>query len=69
MTPGAVTVSLMVEIPEDLHKSIQDYLKTHEMWSQERMMQAALSLFLLQNGVNHPRVNSLYLDSLFGNPA
>ncbi|MEO0430938.1 MAG: DUF2811 domain-containing protein [Cyanobacteria bacterium J06656_5] len=61
-----VTVSLMVEIPEDLHLSIQDYLEAHELWSQERMMQAALSLFLLQNGVNKPHVNSLYLDSLFG---
>ena len=60
------TVSLMVEIPEDLYVSIQDYLETHEMWSQERVMQAALSLFLLQNGVNKPHVNSLYLDSLFG---
>ena len=68
MTPMSmpVTVSLMVEIPEDLYVSIQDYLDTHEMWSQERMMQAALSLFLLQNGVNKPHVNSLYLDSLFG---
>ena len=68
MTPMSmpVTVSLMVEIPEDLYVSIQDYLETHEMWSQERMMQAALSLFLLQNGVNKPYVNSLYLDSLFG---
>ena len=61
-----VTVSLMVEIPEDLYLSIQDYLEAHELWSQERMMQAALSLFLLQNGVNKPHVNSLYLDSLFG---
>ena len=61
-----VTVSLMVEIPEDLHLSIQDYLEAHELWSQERMMQAALSLILLQNGVNKPHVNSLYLDSLFG---
>ena len=65
MNPVTVpaTVSLMVEIPEDLHLSIQD---AHELWSQERMMQAALSLFLLQNGVNKPHVNSLYLDSLFG---
>ncbi|EKV03472.1 Protein of unknown function (DUF2811) [Leptolyngbya sp. PCC 7375] len=61
-----VTVTLMVEIPEDLHLSIKDYLDTHEMWSQERMMQAALSLFLLQNGVNQPHINRLYLDSLFG---
>lgn len=66
MTSATATVSLMVEIPEALHVSIQDYLDTHEMWSQERMMQAALSLFLLQNGMNQPHVNSLYLDSLFG---
>ena len=68
MTPASapVMVSLMVEIPEDLYTSIQDYLDVHELWSQERMMQAALSLFLLQNGVNKPHVNSLYLDSLFG---
>ncbi|MEM8611004.1 MAG: DUF2811 domain-containing protein [Cyanobacteria bacterium P01_H01_bin.105] len=59
------TVSLMVEIPEALHLSIQSYLDVHELWSQERMMQAALSLFLLQNGVNKPHINSLYLDSLF----
>lgn len=66
---GQTTVSLMVEIPEALHLSIQDYLEVHELWSQERMMQAALSLFLMQNGVNQPHVNSLYLDSLFGAPA
>lgn len=68
MTPvtAPVTVSLMVEIPESLHLSIQDYLDTHDMWSQERMMQAALSLFLLQNGMSQPHINSLYLDSLFG---
>ena len=64
-----VTVSLMIDIPETLHQSMQDYLNTHELWSQERVMQAALSLFLMQNGVNHPHVNSLYLESLFGGAA
>ena len=63
------TVSLMVEIPESLHLSMQDYLNTHELWSQERVMQAALSLFLMQNGVNQPHVNRLYMDSLFGRAA
>lgn len=61
-----VTVSLMIEIPETLHQSVQDYINTHELWSQERVMQAALSLFLMQNGANQPHVNRLYLDSLFG---
>lgn len=67
MTPvkDSTTVSLLVEIPEALHQSIQHYLDVHENWSQERMLQAALSLFLMQNGVNKPHVNRLYLDSLF----
>ena len=66
MTTTPATVSLMIEIPETLHQSMQDYLSTHELWSQERVMQAALSLFLMQNGVNQPQVNKLYLNSLFG---
>ena len=66
VTTAPATVSLMIEIPESLHLSIQDYLNTHELWSQERVMQAALSLFLMQNGANQPHVNRLYLDSLFG---
>ena len=66
VTATPATVSLMIEIPETLHQSIQDYLNTHDLWSQERVMQAALSLFLMQNGVNQPQVNRLYLDSLFG---
>ena len=66
VTMAPATVSLMIEIPESLYLSMQDYLNTHELWSQERMMQAALSLFLMQNGVNQPQVNRLYLDSLFG---
>lgn len=65
-TAAPATVSLMIEIPETLHQSIQDYLNTHDLWSQERVMQAALSLFLMQNSVNQPQVNRLYLDSLFG---
>lgn len=65
-TTEPVTVSLMIEIPETLHQSVQEYLNTHELWSQERVMQASLSLFLMQNGANQPHVNRLYLDSLFG---
>ncbi|MEM9486135.1 MAG: DUF2811 domain-containing protein [Cyanobacteria bacterium P01_F01_bin.116] len=60
------TVSTVVEVPEALHLSVQDYLDTHDKWSEARVIQAALSLFLMQNGVNQPHVNDIYLDSLFG---
>ncbi|MBE9078898.1 DUF2811 domain-containing protein [Romeria aff. gracilis LEGE 07310] len=59
-------VSLSVEIPEDLHLSLQSYLDTHTEWNQDRMFCVALSLFLMQNGVNQRQVSRIYLDNLFG---
>lgn len=61
-----MTITTEIEIPEELFNAFQGYLDTHPKWDQNRGMQAALSLFLLQNGANQAEVNSLYLDSLFG---
>lgn len=44
------TVSILTEIPEQLHQSLQGYLDQHPDWDQDRVFTAALSLFLLQNG-------------------
>lgn len=43
------TVSILTEIPEQLHQSLQGYLDQHPDWDQDRVFTAALSLFLLQN--------------------
>ncbi|PSN19643.1 hypothetical protein C7271_06240 [filamentous cyanobacterium CCP5] len=58
-------ISLNVEIPEELHESLQSYVESHQSWSQHRVFCAALSLFLMQNGTSDRRINRLYLDSLF----
>lgn len=60
------TVSLMVEIPEELVDVLQSFLGTHTAWDQDRVFCAAMSLFLIQNGMNQQQVSRLYLDSLFG---
>ena len=60
------SVSLSVEIPEELHLSVQHYLDVHSGWGQDRLFCAALSLFLMQNGVTERQVSRIYLDSLFG---
>jgi hypothetical protein len=44
---------------------MQDYVGTHPAWSQHRVFCAALSLFLMQNGVSDRRINRLYLDAVF----
>jgi hypothetical protein len=48
------TVSILAEIPEELHESLKSYLGSHPDWNQDRVFAAALSLFLLQNGSDRP---------------
>ncbi len=67
------SVSILTEIPEALHESLQGYLDTHPDWDQDRVLTAALSLFLLQNGTSDTsealqscrQAARLYLESLF----
>ena len=59
------TVSIFTEIPEPLHESLKNYLETHPDWDQNRVLTAALSLFLLQNGDSDRRAARVYLETLF----
>lgn len=66
-------VSILAEIPEELHLSLQSYLETHPHWDQDRVFAAALSLFLLQNDNQQTKESSqnyracakVYLETLF----
>jgi hypothetical protein len=58
-------VSLLIEVPEDLVESLQSFLDRHPGQDQDRVMVAALSLFLMQNGNKDKVVVRQYLDSLF----
>ena len=62
-----LSVSILAEIPEELHESLKGFLATHSAWDQDRVYAAALSLFLLQNGHKEgDRTPSrVYLDTLF----
>ncbi|MBE9078888.1 DUF2811 domain-containing protein [Romeria aff. gracilis LEGE 07310] len=60
-----VNISILAEIPEDLHESLKSFLESHPAWDQDRAFSAALSLFLLQNGDSDRRTSRIYLDTLF----
>ncbi|MEM9153053.1 MAG: DUF2811 domain-containing protein [Cyanobacteria bacterium P01_F01_bin.3] len=62
----AQTVSLSVEIPEELQDALQGFLEARTGWEQDRVFGAAIALFLMQNGVNQRQVNRVYLDNVFG---
>lgn len=61
------TVSILAEIPEELHESLKGFLENRPAWDQDRVYAAAISLFLLQN--SHTRgdrtPSQVYLDTLF----
>ncbi|NCJ07990.1 DUF2811 domain-containing protein [Synechococcales cyanobacterium C] len=63
------TISILAEIPEDLHETLKSYLESHPDWDQDRVFAAALSLFLLQNGNCDRRAARVYLNSLFNRSA
>ena len=40
-------ISVITEIPEDLHQSLKGYLDQNPTWDQDRVITAALAKFLL----------------------
>ncbi|MBE9209444.1 DUF2811 domain-containing protein [Nostoc sp. LEGE 06077] len=67
------TVSILTQIPETLHECLKDYLQQHPDWDENRVLTAAVSLFLLQNAdsdacgnsFGQRRVAQVYLEALF----
>ena len=59
------TLSILTEIPEELHQSLKSYLEHHPDWDQDRVFAAALSLFLLQNSDGDRCAARVYLETLF----
>ena len=59
------TVTILTEIPTILQESMNNYLESHPDWDQNRVLTAALSLFLLQNGESDRRAARVYLETLF----
>lgn len=53
------------DLPEEITQHLQAFLSQRSGWSEARILQSALSLFLLQNGVNDRAVSQLYLQAMF----
>ncbi|MEI6380856.1 MAG: DUF2811 domain-containing protein [Cyanobacteriota bacterium ELA615] len=45
-------ISVITEIPEELHESLKGYLENHPTWDQDQVFVAALAKFLLQESSN-----------------
>ncbi|NEO28764.1 MAG: DUF2811 domain-containing protein [Kamptonema sp. SIO4C4] len=67
-------ISILTEIPEELHQSLKTYLDSHPSWDQDQVFAAALSRFLLENqrsenaltaSQNYRTCAKVYLETLF----
>ncbi len=58
-------VSFMAEVPEPLKNAMASFIESHPNWDQYRLMQAALSGFLVQNGVESRSINRIYCENMF----
>ncbi|MBH8574244.1 DUF2811 domain-containing protein [Nostocaceae cyanobacterium CENA369] len=59
------TVNIFTELPETLHECLKNYLEQHPDWDEQRVLTAAIALFLLQNADGDRRVAQVYLETLF----
>ena len=54
------------ELPAPLVHHLDAFAAQRPGWTAERVLSNALSLFLLQNGVQDRAVSQVYLQSMFG---
>tara|TARA_Y100001968_G_scaffold331726_2_gene387423 strand:+ start:452 stop:733 length:282 start_codon:yes stop_codon:yes gene_type:complete len=58
-------VSFIQEIPDYLKKAMSEFMDKYPNWDQYRLMEAAISGYLLEKGVESREINSLYFKSMF----
>ncbi len=68
-TPNATNdvslISFLAEVPPSIKEAMETFIDDHPNWDQYRLIQAALSGFLIQNGVDSRPINRLYFQNMF----
>ncbi len=58
-------VSFQEQLPLTLQAAMKGFIEQYPNWDQYRLIQAALSGFLVQNGVDSRSITRLYLANMF----
>ena len=58
-------VSFIEDVPAYLNDAMRKYIDDHPNWDQHRLMQAAISGYLLEKGVTSLEIRRLYSQSMF----
>lgn len=71
MTSHKITVTLSVDIDENIYECMQDFFNVNPHWNSETIFNASLSLFLMQNyqeieSEQYQTCGQRYLNSICG---
>ena len=58
-------VSFIEDVPAYLNEAMRKYIDDHPNWDQHRLMQAAISGYLLEKGVTSLEMRRFYSQSMF----
>ena len=58
-------VSFIADVPAYLNDAMRKYIDDHPNWDQHRLMQAAISGYLLEKGVASLEIRRFYSQSMF----
>ena len=58
-------VSFIEKVPTHLNDAMSIFMDEHPNWDQYRLVQAAISGFLVQKGVSSREINRIYAQSMF----
>ena len=58
-------ISFKCELHENLQLAMKDFLEKHPNWDQYRILQAAISGFLMQKGFQNRNLTRLYVGNMF----
>ncbi len=58
-------VSFLTEIPIPIKEAMTKFIEAHPNWDQYRLIKAALSGFLVQNGIESRSINRIYYQNMF----
>ena len=58
-------VSFIEDVPAYLNDAMRKFIDDHPNWDQHRLMQAAISGYLLEKGVASLEMRRLYTESMF----
>ena len=58
-------ISFKCELQENLQKAMKEFVEDHPNWDQYRILQAAISVFLMQKGFQNRDLTILYVCNKF----